>query len=251
MKRILLLTFVLAAALALPPTASARIVELGGTADAASLNCPGTTEAPCVAAVRMTGLPGARLGRAQEPVLHPPRRLHRRVHGPARRSRRRGDRLLQRQLRHAVDGAHLGAAPGHTRKTRLNHRLIRQSDRFELDRTSARGPRSCSTSRSRSRRATGSRSRCPPGRRCCSRRTWRGRTGGARRGRKGSCEPPESLRQFALEDLREVAQFGCTYHGARLLYTVTYIPSNHVTNEHRRLAKGPSTGRAIAVASSR
>ena len=33
MKRILLLTFVLAAALALPQTASARIVELGGTAD--------------------------------------------------------------------------------------------------------------------------------------------------------------------------------------------------------------------------
>jgi uncharacterized protein YlbG (UPF0298 family) len=33
-----------------------------------------------------------------------------------------------------------------------------------------------------------------------------------------------------MEDLREVAKFGCTYHGARLLYTVTYVPSNHVTN---------------------
>jgi hypothetical protein len=33
-----------------------------------------------------------------------------------------------------------------------------------------------------------------------------------------------------MEDLREVNVFGCTYHSARLLYTVTYVPSNHVTN---------------------
>jgi len=47
---------------------------------------------------------------------------------------------------------------------------------------------------------------------------------------RGSCEPPRSLRQFAVEDLREVNMFGCTYHGARLLYSVTYVPSNRVTN---------------------
>jgi uncharacterized protein YlbG (UPF0298 family) len=34
-----------------------------------------------------------------------------------------------------------------------------------------------------------------------------------------------------MEDLREVSKFGCTYHGARLLYSVTYVPSNRVTNE--------------------
>ena len=33
-----------------------------------------------------------------------------------------------------------------------------------------------------------------------------------------------------MEDLREVSVFGCTYHTGRLLYTVTYVPSNHVTN---------------------
>ena len=33
-----------------------------------------------------------------------------------------------------------------------------------------------------------------------------------------------------MEDLREVTTFGCTYHGARLLYSVTYVPSNHVSN---------------------
>jgi hypothetical protein len=49
---------------------------------------------------------------------------------------------------------------------------------------------------------------------------------------KGSCDSREfGVRQFALEDLREVAKFGCTYHNARLLYTVTYVPSNRVTND--------------------
>jgi hypothetical protein len=33
-----------------------------------------------------------------------------------------------------------------------------------------------------------------------------------------------------MEDLRDVNVFGCTYHGARLLYTVTYVPSNRVSN---------------------
>ena len=47
---------------------------------------------------------------------------------------------------------------------------------------------------------------------------------------EGHCEDTWELRQFAMEDLREVAKFGCTYDGARLLYTVTYVPSNHVSN---------------------
>ena len=46
---------------------------------------------------------------------------------------------------------------------------------------------------------------------------------------KGAASRP-SARQFAMEDLRQVNEFGCTYHGARLLYTVTYVPSNHVSN---------------------
>ena len=67
MKRILLLTMVLAAALALPSSASARIVELGGTGDAAELNCPGTAEDLCVAAVRMTGYQGRVSGGPKNP----------------------------------------------------------------------------------------------------------------------------------------------------------------------------------------
>src|ERR687890_563676 len=71
-KRILfLLTTLLAAtataALALPSVASARIVELGATADAAALNCPGEAEDPCQAAVRMTGYQGRASGGPKNP----------------------------------------------------------------------------------------------------------------------------------------------------------------------------------------
>ena len=34
-----------------------------------------------------------------------------------------------------------------------------------------------------------------------------------------------------MTDLREVSVFGCTYHGARPLYSVTYVPDNRPTDE--------------------
>ena len=48
---------------------------------------------------------------------------------------------------------------------------------------------------------------------------------------KDRCDDFGTL-QFAMEDLREVSVFGCTYPTGRLLYTVTYVPSNHVTNSN-------------------
>ena len=69
MKRIFLLTSLLAVALVLPQGASARIVELGATAEPATPSCPAD---PCVAVVQVTGYQGRSDGRAEEPVLHPP-----------------------------------------------------------------------------------------------------------------------------------------------------------------------------------
>src|SRR4051812_50105604 len=68
MKRFALLISVLAAAGALfAPGASARLIELGSQADDAPLNCPGTAESQCVAAVRMTGYQGHASGGAKNP----------------------------------------------------------------------------------------------------------------------------------------------------------------------------------------
>jgi hypothetical protein len=230
MKRFLLLTFALAAALALPSSASARIIELGGTADAASLNCPGTTEAPCVAAVRMTGYQGRSSGGPKNPYYI--RRDGRLVAFTVRLAKPTAEEIDYFNNNFGTPSmARISVLRrGATRKTRLDHRLINQSERFELDPYFGSRPtfvfdRPIPVKKGNWIALTVS--------------TWApllstnlARSNWWRSSRpKGSCEPPKSLHQFAMEDLREVAQFGCTYHGARLLYSVTYVPSNHVTNK--------------------
>ena len=230
MKRFALLTALAVAALAaLAPAAPARMIELGAQADKAPLNCPGTTESPCVAAVRMTGYQGRASGGPKNPYY----------------IRRDGFLIaftvqLAKPTTEEVDffNNNFGTPStarisvlrrGQTRKTRLSHRLIRQSDRFDLDRYFGSKPTFVFARPIPVKKGNWIALTVP---------TWApllstnlARTNWWRSSRaKDSCEPPKSLRQFAMEDLREVNQFGCTYHGARLLYTVTYVPSNHVTN---------------------
>jgi hypothetical protein len=230
MKRIALLAAVVAASLAaLSPPASARIIELGSVADAAPLNCPGTTQSPCVAAVRMTGYQGRASVGPKNPYYI-----------------RRDGHLIAFTVKLAKPTAeetgffndNFGTPSmarisvlrrGDTRKTRLNHRLIRQSERFELDRYFGSRPTFVFDRPIPVKEGNWIAITVPTWAPLLSTNLstsnwWRSSRS------KDSCEPPKSLRQFAMEDLREIAQFGCTYHGARLLYTVTYVPSNHVTN---------------------
>ena len=213
----------------LAPGASARIIELGAQADDAPLNCPGTTESPCVAAVRMTGYQGRSSGGPKNPYYI-----------------RRDGNLIAFTLRLAKPTAeeikffqdNFGTPStarisvlrrGTTRKTRLSHRLINQSETFELDRYFGSKPTFVFDKPIPVKKGNWIAITVP---------TWApllstnlARTNWWRSSRaKGSCEPPKSLKQFGMEELRQVNEFGCTYHGARLLYSVTYVPSNHVTN---------------------
>ena len=230
MKRILLLTFVLAAALALPSSASARVIELGGTASAAKLNCPGTTESPCVAAVRMTGYQG----RATDGPKNP---FYIRRDGFIVAFTVQLAKPTAEEIKYFEDNFGTPSTArisvlrrGTTRKTRLQHRLITQSDRFGLDSYFGSKPTFVFKAPIPVKKGNWIALTVP---------TWAPllalslpRTDWWRSSRpKESCKPPKSLSQFAMEDLREVATFGCTYHAARLLYSVTYIPSNHVTNQ--------------------
>jgi hypothetical protein len=231
MKRLLLLTSVLAvAAFALPPAASARIVELGGTADAATLNCPGTTENPCVAAVRMTGFQGRASGGPKNPYY-----IRRDGHLVAVTLQLAKPTPEEVEFFNSNFGTPSTARVsvlrrGKTRKQRLDHRLITQSDRFRLDPYFGSKPTFVFDEPIPVKEGNWIAITVP---------TWApllatnlARTNWWRSSRpRGSCEPPRSLRQFAMEDLREVNRFGCTYSGARLLYSVTYVPSNRVTNE--------------------
>ena len=235
MKRSVLLISVMAAAGALfapvasaRPAASARIVELGSQADDAPLNCPGTTETPCVSAVRMTGYQGRASGGPKNPFYI--RRDGHLIAFTVRLGKPTAD-----ETKFFADrlGTHSTARisvlrRGTTRKTRLDHRLINQSDTFELDRYFGSRPTFVFDKPIPVKKGNWIALTVP---------TWApllspdlARTDWWRSSRpKDTCED-FALRQFAMEDLREVAKFGCTYDHARLLYTVTYVPSNHVSN---------------------
>jgi hypothetical protein len=231
MKRILLLTSVVAAAFAaLPSAASARVIELGGTADTVPLNCPGSADVTCVSAVRMTGYQGRASGGPKNPYYI--RRDGLLVAFTLQLSKPTAEEI-------AFFNGNFGTPAsarisvlrrGDTRKTRLQHRLINQSDRFRLDPYFGSKPTFVFDEPIPVKKGNWIALTVP---------TWApllatpvDRANWWRSSRpKGSCRPPGSLRQFAMEDLREVNTFGCTYHGARLIYSATYVPSNHVTNE--------------------
>jgi hypothetical protein len=232
MRRILLLTFVLAAVLALPSSASARLIELGGTADAASITCPGTAEALCVAAVRMTGYQGRASGGPKNPFY-----IRRDGHLVAFTVQLAKPTVEEINFFEDNFGSPSVARisvlrRGTTRKTRLDHRLISQSDRFELDPYFGSKPTFVFDRPIPVKKGNWIAITVPTwapllATHLAAANWWRSSRP------KGSCdtETAAGLRQFAMEDLREIAQFGCTYHGARLLYSVTYVPSNRVTNE--------------------
>jgi hypothetical protein len=227
MKRTLLLTSVLAAALALPASASARIVELGEVAEPVTPSCPAD---PCEAAVRVTALQGSIAGARKNPYYI--RRDGYIVAFTVRLAQPTAEQVdfftdnfgSPAQVRLSV------LRRGDTRKTRLNYRLISQSELFEVDDYFGSSPTFVLQEPLRVRKTSWIAITVP---------TWApmfannlGRSDWWRSSRaKGSCDPPRSLRQFALSDLREVNVFGCTYTGARLLYTATYVPDPKPTNE--------------------
>jgi hypothetical protein len=231
MKRIVLLTSALAAACAaLAPPASARIIELGTPADEASLNCPGTAERPCVAAVRMTGLQGRSSGGRKNPYYI--RRDGHLVAFTLQLAKPTAEEVEFFDSRWGTPStARISVLRrGDTRKTRLNYRLITQSETFELNRYFGSRPTFVFDEPIPVKKGNWIALTVPTwapllAPNLASTNWWRSSRP------RGSCDSEEfGTRQFAMEDLRDVMEFGCTYHGARLLYTATYVPSNRVSN---------------------
>jgi hypothetical protein len=226
MKRFTLLLCAMAVAMALPSPASARIIELGSVADAATPSCPAD---PCEAAVRVTALQGRAAGGPKNPYYI--RRDGQIVAFTVRLSEPSAEQVdffndnfgSPAQVRLSV------LRRGDTRRTRLNYRLISQSELFEVDSYLGSAPTFVLDEPLRVKKTNWIAITVP---------TWApifannlGRSDWWRSSRaKNSCDPPRSLRQFALQDLREVNVFGCTYSGARLLYTATYVPDNKTTD---------------------
>jgi hypothetical protein len=225
MKRILLLLSALSVALVLTPSASARVVEIGDVGNDVNPSCPAD---PCEAAVRVTALQGRIAGGRTNPYY----------------IRRDGyivaftvqlSRPTDEQIGFFNDNfgspAQVGLSVlrrGDTRKTRLNYRLVAQTEVYDVDRYLGSSPTFVLDEPLRVRKTNWIAITVP---------TWAPifannltRSDWWRSSReKGSCEPPKSLNQFATQTLRDVTVFGCTYHGARLLYTATYVPDPRPT----------------------
>jgi hypothetical protein len=227
MKRLLLVTTVLVALLALTATASARVIELGSVADAVNPSCPGD---PCEAAVRVTALQGRAAGGPKNPYYI-----------------RRDGYIVAFTLKLAQPTAeqvdffndNFGSPAqvrlsvlrrGDTRQTRLNHRLVNQTDLVEVDDYFGSSPTFTLPAPLRVRKTNWIAITVPTWAPIFANNLTRSDWWRSSRA-KNSCDPPRSLRQFALDELRSVNVFGCTYSGARLLYTATYIPDPKVTSE--------------------
>jgi hypothetical protein len=225
MKRVLLVIAAVAGMVALPAPASARIIELGSVADAVNPGCPAD---PCAAAVHMTGLQGRAAGGPKNPYYI--RRDGYIVAFTVRLGDPNAEQLdffnsnygSPSQVRLSV------LRRGDTRRTRLNYRLLAQSQLFELDRYFGSSPTFVLPEPLRVNRGNWIGITVP---------TWApmfvpelGRSDWWRASRaKNSCD--NLSRQFALGEPRTVNVFGCTYHGERLLYTATYVPDPKPTDE--------------------
>jgi hypothetical protein len=220
----------LLAALSAAPAASAGVTELGeGATPSGKPSCPKTSGSDCQAVGRVTGYMG-RSGARRNPFVIP--RAGKLVAftialgDPSAEEKRFFDDLYggPPQVRISVLRA------GRTRKTRLTHRLLRQSDRFRVDRYFGSSPtfvfdRPLTVSRGNRVALT-----VP---------TWTpslalglGRANWWRSSRrKASCSNvSQRAQQQFVGGLRD---YGCTYFTARLTYTVSYVPDPRPTDRRR------------------
>jgi hypothetical protein len=226
MKRLPLVIAGLCAVLALPAPASARVIELGAVAGAANASCPPD---PCEAAVRVTALQGRAAGGPKNPYYI-----------------RRDGYIVAFTLELAQPTAeqvdffndNFGSPAqvrlsvlrrGDTRRTRLNYRLVSQTDLFDVDDYFGSSPTFVLPEPLRVRKTNWIAITVPTWAPIFANNLTRSDWWRASRA-KNSCDAPRSLRQFALGELRSVNVFGCTYSRARLLYTATYVPDPKVTS---------------------
>ena len=223
MKR-LVFACVIAAALAAAPGASARVVELGSGAASAASKCPAN---PCEVIGRITGYQG-RSDRVRNPFVIP--RDGKIVAFTVTLSK-----LEQNQITFFND---LYGAPasvrlsilrkGRRRSTRLDHRLMAQSRSYRVDRYLGSSPSFAFDQPLTVRRgyivALSSPTWVPAFARDLPRSNWWRSSR-----RKGDCD--NVSQRAAMETLRRVSVFGCTYHTARLLYTATYVPDPRPTSQ--------------------
>ena len=221
MKRILLLMSAVALTLGLVQPASARVVELGALpGSTVKPSCPAD---PCEAAVRVTAIQGRQAGGRKNPYYI--RRDGYIVAFTVQLAKPSDEQMAffndnfetPPQVRLSV------LRRGDKQKTRLNYRLLAQSDVYNVDKYLGSSPTFVLDRPMRVKKTNWIAITVPTwapifANNLTNSDWWRSSRA------KGRCEPPKSLDQFAMQELRDVNVFGCTYHGARVMYTATYVP---------------------------
>ena len=119
--------------------------------------------------------------------------------------------------------------PGATRKTRLNHRLLRQSEVFNVEDYLGSSPTFVLKEPLRVRKGNIVAITIPTWLPALAADLTAGNWWRSSR-LKGKCGSDDALAPpSAQEELREIVRWGCTYKRARLLYTATYIPDPRPT----------------------
>jgi hypothetical protein len=209
-------------ALALAPGASARVVELGTSAEPVKSNCPSK---PCEVVGRVTGYQG-RSGPTRNPFRVPHT-------GKIVAFTVTLAKLQQNQIQFFTDlygtppQVRLSILrPGKRKKSRLDHRLIAQSPTLRVDQYFGSSPSFALDKPIRVRpgyiAALTVPTWAPAFARDLSKSNWWRSSR-----RKGSCD--KVGQHSELDNLRSVKTFGCTYHTARLLYSATYVPDPQPT----------------------
>jgi hypothetical protein len=234
--RLLLSALLVVLTAALAPTASAKVVELGaGSTEAAASKCPGTQPGDCQAVYQVTGYQG------RSASLKSPFQVSRSGYIVAFTLQL--PQLTQEQIDFFT--RNLGGEPkvrlavlrkGTKRKTRLNHRLVRQSQVFSVSKYIGSSPTFVLDQPLRIGKDNLLGLTIP---------TWlpalafdlsagnwwrssrpKGKCGG---GEGDSLSPPS-----AQQELGEIVRYGCTYKNARLLFTATYVPDPEPTVQASR-----------------
>jgi hypothetical protein len=224
MKRVLLLAFVLAA-LALPPAASARVIELGAGAEPAASNCP---KVPCEAIGRVTGYQGRSGTAIKNPFLIP--RAGHIVAFTVKLAK-----LTDQQIAFFND-FYGGPArvrlsilrKSKRRRTRLNHRLLAQSKTYRVDRYFGSSPTLALDRPLRVRRRHIVALTIPTWAPAFAYTNLSGRNWWRSSRRKGDCR--NVSQRVSHERVGGIRTYGCTYFKARLLYTATYVPDPRPTS---------------------
>lgn len=233
-KRILLPALIAAAlAAAFAPAAGAKVIELGaGSNESAASKCPGTQPGECQAVYQVTGYQG-RSGNLKNPffISKPGYIVAFTLQLP---------QLTDEQTTFFTQN--LGGEPkarlavlrrGDKRKTRLNHRLLRQSQVFTVTNYLGSSPTFVLDEPLRVGKGNILGLTIP---------TWLPAlafdlSGGnwwrssRPKGKCGGGDDDALSPQSAQQEIGEVVRYGCTYKKARLLFTATYVPDPDPTTK--------------------